>query len=258
MSLLGGANVVGILQEYRLCWIHGRFSGGKTSVAYALAESWLKRGYRLITTNACVWADPMDGVRLERFNGPESDPTLHAVVILDEGGLYFKSTAQIEQVAAFAAKMDCIYLIPSFFAPVRAAQVVRIQPLFGLRAAGIPLIVYRWRVKLGDVDDKGAFYWWRPSEIYGIYSRQDPGAEPDEVVDWLIARSDEYQQFYADRHGRKRQRGRSNSVSGVEIGGGFFAASGLDRITDAASVIADAAEDFSHASTVSRRRGRRK
>lgn len=253
----GGANVTGLIQEYRLCWICGRFSGGKTSLAYKLAETWLERGYRLVTTNQSVWADPMEAVHLEHWEGPDQPPKLRAVVILDEGGLYFKASAQIEQVAAFAAKMDVIYLIPSFFPPVRAAQVVTVQPIFGLRAAGIPLIVYKWRTKLGAFDDAGVFYWWRPSEIYGVYSRQDPGAEPDEVVEWLIAQSDAYQEWWAARNDRKRQRGRGNNVSKVEISGGAFGSPGLDLISDAASTIADAADEFARASATSRRRRRR-
>lgn len=256
--LLGGANIRGLIQEYRLCWICGRFSGGKTSLAYALAYEWLRKGYRLVTTNASVWADDMDQVKLIWPDGPDASPRLRTVCILDEGGLYFKASAQIEQVAAFAAKMDCIYLIPSFFPPVRAAQVVTVQPIFGLRAAGIPLIVYQWRTKIQGFDDRGLFYWWRPSEVYGVYSRQDPGSEPDEVVDWLITRSDEYQQWYADRHNRKRQRGRRNGLQSVAISGGAFGASGSDFLRDAATEIADAADEFARASALPKRGRRRK
>ncbi len=255
MGLWGGSNIVGLVQEYRLCWISGRFSGGKTSLAYRLAYEYLNRGYRLISTNATVWADSLDHVGLIYPDGPEAAPKLRTVVILDEGGLYFKASAQIEQVAAFAAKMDCIYLIPSFFPPVRAAQVVNIQPVWGLKSAGIPLIVYSWRVKLGAFDDRGFFVWWRPSEVYGVYSRQDPGAEPDEVVTWLIDQTDEYQRVYAQRHNRKR---RADRVREVEVSGGAFDSSGLDVLRDAAAEFGAAADEFASAASVSRRRRRRK
>lgn len=246
----GGSQVLGLIQEYRLCWICGRFSGGKTSLAYRLAYDWLRRGYRLVTTNASVWGEPYENVKLQG-----DPPKLRAVVILDEGGLYFKASAQIEQVAAFAAKMDCIYLIPSFFPPSKAAQVVTVQPVFGFRAAGIPLIVYTWRTKLGAFDDRGYFIWWRPSEIYGVYSRQDPGAQPDEIVEWLIDKSEEYQAWFRAKYDRKE---RKNTIRGVDVTWGASGSSGLDIIADAASAFADAADTISVNASISRRGRRRK
>ena len=82
---------------------------------------------------------------------------LNAVVVMDEAGLALKATRQVEAMAAYAAKMDCIYLFPSFFPPIRAAQVVTVQPVFSFVQIGLPVIVYRWRVKIGSFDDRGTF-----------------------------------------------------------------------------------------------------
>jgi hypothetical protein len=233
LSLINADDIIGILADYRLCWISGRFSGGKTSFAYRAAYEYLKKGYRLVTTNASCWGDELDSVRLlDCPDNPKLHNKLHCVCLLDEGGLYFKSTKQIEQVAAYAAKMDVIYMIPSFFPPVRSAQVVTVQPIFGLRAAGIPLIVYKWRAHIGGFDDSGFFLWWWPQEVYGVYSRQDPGAEPDDVVAFLIKRMEEYKAAY----GR-------NKVS--DVGGGWWQTSDADAFTDAAATFADAADAIS-------------
>jgi len=249
--LFGASAIVGLLSDYRLCWISGRFSGGKTSLAYRLAYDFLKQGYRLVSTNASVWDDPMDQVKL--ISGKRGNPVLRCVVILDEGGLYFKSSKQIEQVAAFAAKMDVVYLIPSFFPPVRAAQVVNLQPVFSFRAAGIPLIVYRWSVHVGGFRDQGSFFWWRPQEIYGIYSRQDPGAEPEDVIDWLVMRMEEFQEHYGRGRG-KRKRVRAVGESGRDDEDAGFA----DIIADAAATMAEAADRNVAAASLSRGRRRRR
>lgn len=179
------------IQSYRLVWLSGRFSGGKTSGAYRIAQEFLEQGYRLITNNMCVWADKFEKVQLL-----DESNHLKSVVILDEGGQYFKSSKQIEMIASYAAKMDCIYLIPSFFPPTRTAQVIIIQPVFNLKAAGLPVIVYRWRVKVGSFEDKGNFFWINPQEIYGVYSRQDPGDNASQIIEFLLQRTQEFRSRY--------------------------------------------------------------
>ena len=57
------------------------------------------------------------------------DDMLRTVFVLDEGGLWFKTNDMIEEIAAYAAKMDCVYIIPSYWAPTRAAQKVVVQPV---------------------------------------------------------------------------------------------------------------------------------
>lgn len=220
--------------SYRLVWISGRFGGGKTSIAYKLAETYLNKGYRLISNNMSVWSDPIEEVKLLDTGH------LKAVVILDEGGLWFKSSKQIEMVASYAAKMDVIYLLPSFWPPTRAAQVLTIQPLFNFKSAGVPIIFYRWRVKLGSFDEKGYFIWFQPSEIYGIYSRQDPGDSGALIVDWLIEKTNEFRAHF----GRI-----DNNISEVEV-------TESDKFQDAVSALAEAADSWSAVSL--RKSGRRR
>lgn len=182
--------ILGVLDMYRLIWISGRFGGHKTALSFQVAKRYLNKGYRLVTNSKSVWADDLEDVHLNEHN------QLHAVVILDEGGLYFKSSRQVEQIAAYAAKMDVIYIFPSFWPPTKSAQVVNIQPVVSLKATGLPIIIYKWMVNIGGFREKGWFAWWNPSEIYGIYSRQDPGNEPDLIIDWLVDKSEEFRTRY--------------------------------------------------------------
>lgn len=214
----------GIVASYRLCWIGGRVGGHKTSLAYAIAEQFLNRGYRLISNNRSVWADDPRTVRLDD-NG-----MLRAVVLLDEGGLSFKSSRQVEMIASYPAKMDIIYLIPSFWPPTRAAQVLVCQPLFNFKSAGIPLVLYKWRVKIGGMEDQGKFLWWNPASIYGIYSRQDPGDTASEIIEYLVEKTGEFRKHYE----------RSDRLSTLEENQGPF-----DQLIDAAENMAEAADQLS-------------
>lgn len=223
----------GIISSYRILWIGGRVGGHKTSLAYAIAERYLKEGYRLITNNMSVWADDLEKCTLDE-NGH-----LRAVVLLDEGGLYFKSSKQIELIASYPAKMDVIYIIPSFWPPAQRAQILTCQPLFNLKAAGLPVVVYRWRVKIGAFEDKGLFAWLFPSSVYGIYSRQDPGDTAEKIISFLVNRTSEYRAMY----------GRNNSVSEL------VTVTEIDQFQDAVQSLAEAVESYA---SIPVRKGRRR
>lgn len=241
MGLIGADMILQAIQAYRLVWISGRFGGGKTSIAYMFAKQFLERGYRLITNNHCIWADDMKETQLLQDTNH-----LHAVIILDEGGQYFKASKQIEMIASYAAKMDCIYLIPSFFPPVRTAQVVTIQPLWNIRGTGVPLTIYRWSVKIGNFSDKGHFAWLFPEEVYGVYSRQDPGTRGDEVVSFLIQRSEEFREAY----------GRAQGEAGGEHPIFTLETTPEDLLADAAANFAEAADTMASVPAGKRRRRR--
>lgn len=231
---INASPVLGILEMYRLIWISGRFGGHKTALAFKIAQDYLERGYRLATNSRTVWADDLEDIQLNENN------QLHSVVLLDEGGLYFKASRQIEQIAAYAAKMDCIYIIPSFWPPARAAQIINIQPVISLKAAGLPVIFYKWSVNIGAFKDKGWFAWWYPQEIYGIYSRQDPGDDPEEIIKFLVDRTGQYRK----RYGREE-----NSILQLEeITEG-------DKILEAAEIME---QSSSNLSTVLERKNKRR
>lgn len=189
MALNYGLDVIiDVIQSYRIAWISGRVGVGKTSLAYLIAEHFLKQDYKLLTNNRSVWADDMDDIKLE--NG-----TARTVVILDEGGLVFKNARQVELIASYPAKMDMIYLLPSFWPPSRAAQLVRIHGLYSLRRAGLPWSVYRWSAGSGVFRDTGIAV-VDTSPVWGVYDRQDPGDLSDKVMTKCLYLIDEFRAQY--------------------------------------------------------------
>lgn len=236
MTFINLAPFQAIITSYRLCAITGRFGGHKTSLAYKLAEKYLEQGYRLVSNNRSVWLDDMEKVDFDEENH------LKTVVLLDEGGLYFRNNRQIEAVASYARKMDMIYLFPSFYPVARVAQVLSCQAIFNLNSAGLPLYFYRWRVKIGSFQDAGTFVWVDPSEIYGIYDTQDPGENGNEIVDWLIRKTEEF----------RRRTGRNITGNVVSI----LEETETDRFEDAVGALAEAADSFVAVSP--KKRGRRK
>lgn len=223
-----------VISFYRLLWIGGRFGGHKTSLSYMIAKKYLDQGYRLISNNRSVWADDPKNVDLL----PETH-LLKSVVILDEGGLYFNTSKQVQMIASYCRKMDVIYIMPSFWPPSRTAQVLTCQPIFSLRSAGIPAICYKWRAKIGSFEDKGMFFWVFPQEIYGIYSTKDPGDVAADIIAYLVEKTEQYRIF----------EGRTNKISFMETD------SGGDLFADAADQMAEVADQLA---AIPFRKGRRR
>ena len=172
MGLINEGSVMGAITNYRLVWIGGRFSGGKTSLAFAIAAYYGDFGYRIITNCQSVWADDPQKVKLLEQGNDAGH--LKAVILLDEGGIEFETNKQVSEISAYAAKMDMIFLVPSFNPPARKFQVLSIQPVWNLKPVGIPYIHYKWTVQLGSFKEEGSFGWWFPQEVFVVYSRQDP------------------------------------------------------------------------------------
>jgi len=221
---------IDVLSTYRMAWISGRVGVGKTSIAYKTAEYYLKKGYKLITNNKCVWAD--ENIKMNE-NG-----TLRAVVLIDEGGLYLKVNRQVELMASYPAKMDVVYLIPSYWPPARAAQQVRLHGMFTLRKAGLPWNVYKWTAGTGAFRDSGIVICDTRS-VFGIYDRQDPSAGADEIIKNMM----EYIEEFLKYHGRENIE--SDEYDTPEY-----------YLQDAASAIAEAGDEIS--SSVVRLRKKRK
>lgn len=190
--LVNAGSLLWMCKSYRIIYIRGRFGGGKTSIAVRLyAELAKSDNYRLISNTNCIWRDRTEDVTLG------DDNMLHSVVILDEGGLYFEDEALLKKFMAYCAKMDIIVLIPSFWPPANKAQVVTVQPLFSVGT--LPIKVYQWTVRIGSWKESGKFLWVNPEEIYGVYSRQDPGDTATDIVKHLVNQSNEFRRRFGKK-----------------------------------------------------------
>ena len=110
--LVGAAGFVQALREIRVVHIAGRFGGGKTSMAFMLATIFAERyGYSVVSNVASPIADDWETIVYRPYEG------CRAFVIVDEGGLWLQDAASCQAVAAYAAKLDCVFVIPSRVEP---------------------------------------------------------------------------------------------------------------------------------------------
>lgn len=194
MGLTGASTLHNNLTGYRIAWIAGRVGSYKSSLALMLAKPFLERGYRLITNMSCVWSDnPLDVDFVDEWGH------LRTVIIIDEGGSELQFGRQVQDIMKYPRKMDVVLIIPSYWPPAAAGKVLTIQGLWNTVSAGLPMVVYKWRVRILDFKDSGISVWTFPQEMFGIYSSQSPGYDPSYIVEWLGWKTDEYVAKYSQK-----------------------------------------------------------
>ena len=186
MALWAGGQALAYCKLYRVVWMGGRYGGGKTALAFRLAHDLLKNhGYRYLLSNVkSVWTD--DPKKIVLRDGQYAD----AVVILDEGGLFLKSSKDAETFLAFLRKLNVVILIPSVTPPTLKVRSFTIQRVYNLYSYGLPAWVYRWTLSSGHIKETGLFYWVSPPEIFGVYDTlgtpSDDGGLEDIFNDWTV------------------------------------------------------------------------
>lgn len=246
--LLGAGQFLGNFANQRICWIGGKLGGHKTAFSYLLAARYLERGFRLVSNNLSVWADLLKDVSLT------DKGFLKAFLILDEGGLFFDTSDDVEDVAVYLSKLDCYVILPSASPPPQTTRGLLLQPVWSFRNTGVPLVMYQWRLSNLMQKGMGFFFWWRPSEIYGVYSRRDPGTNCKEIREFMQYRVTQYRRrFERSPDYSWKEDGDKDEVSAME----------RERrevdptarvLADAAGTIANAAIDLEAVSKGKRRR----
>jgi len=230
MPLIGADMALRQLRGYRMSWIPGAFSRGKTAFAVRMAYEFGLLGYRIISNIGCVFNEIIEPDFLP-------DMTLKTVIIADEGGRYFRKDSDVLSFMAFAGKMDLVLIVPSIEEPAPILQSLTFQPTFSFRSAGIPLNFYDWKIKMGSFKDSGSFVWAGMEEIYGTYSTKDASTDVSGISVWLQKKVTEYQAWdsarreginwlhdyeqYAQATANARG-GKSNPLSVMDDGGRAF------------------------------------
>jgi len=193
------------LDDNRTLVLTGRLSSGKTCLAVELAERYLRKGYRLISQTKCVWNDSLEDIK------PDSSGRYKAVVIIDEGGLYFRTQKSASAISSFAAKVDTYIIFAGKKVPHLDLCTLTAQVWFDFfKWFLIPLKVWKYEVQNGSKSYSGKFLqtgWWM---YWGIYDTLDPGDNPAFIVEWFKKATKQFFELY----------GRTYQISDVESDGG--------------------------------------
>lgn len=219
MSFYMGDVFLGLVKLYRMVWISGRYGGGKTALSYRIAHYLLETGFvRYVVSNTdSVWSSKLEDVK-PRFDD-RGMPILDTCVILDEGGLFLKTTKDADEYMAFLRKLNVILLMPSVTPVSSRLRALTVMREFNARIIGLPLWVYKYTLHQGVIRENERFYWFNPQEIYGIYDTYATPVDDVGISDWLAGWVEVAVKAYYDRSGHKRVE-KQQPIYGMEVGGG--------------------------------------
>lgn len=178
---------------YRMISFVGRFGGGKTSLAIAVAQ-WLcgKNYARYVASNIPLnfgtHIKTVDVDELRRIDYSLEKPApVHrdTAILMDESWMYLGKGASRKDVSdwlAFMRKGNNFLLMPSVLPLVSDVTTLKVERYFNGMVLGMPAWLYRWTLgnpKQGG--DKGHYIWWNPQRVFDLY---DSSGIPGE--DFLI------------------------------------------------------------------------
>lgn len=196
MGLINAIPFIGMVKMFRMVWIGGRYGGGKTSLAMRIAYELLESGFcrYMLFNNGCVWKNEPQDVKL-------INKRADAVIVLDEGGLFIRDSRDAEVFQAALRKINVIVILASVAPPATRMKVLRCQRVMNLGAFGFPVWVYQYDLSYMAQKEKGTFFWYKPSEIFGIYDTVSMNEGEEEIINTMMGWSDG---LYKD--GRKNSR----------------------------------------------------
>ncbi len=168
-----------LVRNYRHCWYRGRYGGGKTSLAVATALQLLDSKQ----AKACVSNIPT-------AFGEQSLPDLaeNVVILMDEGGLFWKTGRAFELVAAYLRKQNIFVLIPSITPPSLQFRTLSVQRIFNVASVtGLNIWIYKWSIRAGGISEDGKFVWAFP-KIFKWYDTNYAPTGDEGIPQWISQR----------------------------------------------------------------------
>lgn len=170
----------------RMIAIAGNLGAGKTLIVHDVVRPLLEKGYRYITNYRCVWADNPEDVKPDEFGAR------HAVIVIDEGGIYLRKFRDVARLSMIARKLDIYLVFSGRKLPHKDLCELTLFPWLDLWSQFlIPIKIWKGVV---DASKQYAFFvfqsfWW---QNYGLYSTLDPGAPAEAIIEIVQRWTKEY------------------------------------------------------------------
>jgi hypothetical protein len=175
--------LMAMLTDFRVCWISGRWGGGKTSLAVHLALESVKQGRTSrIVTNLHLLNLGVEPIKISADDVPQVE---QSVIVIDEAWQYLAAGQwkKSNDWLAYVRKRKQVLLLPSVANLTGAVRTLEIFRVFNAIPWGLPAWWYFYTIT-DKKRNKGKpmisrFTWWRPSKIFDYYDNRQ---EPDEGV----------------------------------------------------------------------------
>jgi len=174
-QFLGGQIFWDVFTAFRVCWVRGRYGGGKSSLAVIMAARLLAES----RVEQVVSNMPLT------FSVSPSVPLLKSAIVLDESWIFIETRKDVLDYAAFVRKYDHYLLLPSVFPIHNRLSFFFVQRVFNGYSVGIPCWFYRWGIRDKDVKEYGYFGLWHPKAVYNHYPTKYTAGDDGGISDVL-------------------------------------------------------------------------
>lgn len=174
---LYGSNFLNMLRNFRICWLGGRFGGGKTALAVRMSMEFLERGWveHAVGNFPCVTFTDLHRI----------DECRDTFIVLDEAGVWL-SDKEFDSITAFLRKRN-LYVVLSSVLPVQLrARTLNIQRIFNGHTVGLNFWLYGGVLDYMRVKEKLSLTWTNPREIFGLYDTTYVTADDAGIVEWVL------------------------------------------------------------------------
>lgn len=221
IGFAGADEFLGMLHAFRICWLSGRFGGGKTSLAVILAAKLLADGK--VDTVVSNFSTSLSS------DVPSAGGLYNSAIVLDESWIYLDDRSSVTTYAAFVRKFNHYLILPSVWPPHNRFTFLSVQRVWNAYVVGLPAWVYRWQLGMKSVKEKGYFAVFNPSAVFGMYDTEYVPVDDGGISD-AIKRTGELRGF----------KGKPLGGGMAQIFGGDGADAAIDAIEDAAFEVNEA------------------
>jgi len=176
LSGLRGGVFLSMLRNFRLCWVGGRYGGGKTALSVRLAYEFLERGWvkDAVGNFPCVLFTDLH--RLSECRD--------TFIILDEAGVWL-SDKEFDNVSAFLRKRNLYVVLASVLPVPLRAKSLNIQRTWNGHSVGLNFWHYSGVLSYMQVKEKLTLSWFNPREVFGLYDTSYVTVDDAGIVKWV-------------------------------------------------------------------------
>lgn len=192
-QFIGGQLFWDTFTAFRICWLRGRFGGGKTALAVLMSARLLaEKRVKQVVSNMPV-----------TFAVSPVAPLEESAILLDESWVYLETRKDVYDYAAFVRKFNHYLLLPSVFPVHNRLAFFFVQRVFNGYTVGLPVWFYRWGLRDKDVKEYGYFGLWHPKAVYFHYPTKAVAGD-DGGISEVLAETNKAAGFKGTRKEHKR------------------------------------------------------
>jgi len=203
---IGGTVFWDTFLAFRVCWIRGRYGGGKTTLGFIMSARLYAEGHaRSVVSNIPL-----------TIASPAVAPLKDAAILLDESWIYIETRKDVLDYAAFVRKFGHYLILPSVFPIHNRLSFFFVQRVFNGYTVGLPMWFYQWGIRDKSVKESGYFAILNPTAVFNHFPTKFVAGD-DAGISEVLHVTAKMEGYKGTRKQQYRRRVTASDLAQVEI-----------------------------------------